>query len=70
MQHTYLHREGGEGEGIEPEIRLERQQFTKLGRKYQHTNMTECISSLQNLINTCSKVPFLDDDILLWYLYS
>ncbi len=27
-------REGGEG-GIEPESRLEGQQFTKLGRKYQ-----------------------------------
>ncbi len=30
---TYSHREGGR---VEPERRLEGQQFTKLGRKYQH----------------------------------
>jgi hypothetical protein len=32
----------------------ERQSFTKLGR---NTIMTDCISSLQPLINTCRKVP-------------
>jgi hypothetical protein len=26
----------GRGEGVEPERRLEGQQFTKLGQKYQH----------------------------------
>jgi hypothetical protein len=35
VQHTYSHREG-EGGIVEPERRLEGQQFTKLGRKYQH----------------------------------
>jgi hypothetical protein len=33
IQYTYSHREGGR---IELERRLEGQQFTKLGRKYQH----------------------------------
>jgi hypothetical protein len=28
--------EGGRGERVEPERRLEGHQFTKLGRKYQH----------------------------------
>jgi hypothetical protein len=32
---VYLLTQGGWG-GVEPERRLERQQFTKLGRKYQH----------------------------------
>jgi hypothetical protein len=37
------HREGGNGEGagVESERRLEGQQFTKLGQKYQ---MTKCVS--------------------------
>ena len=34
IQYTYSHREGGEK--LEPERSLEGQQFTKLGRKYQH----------------------------------
>jgi len=34
LQQTYSHRAGGRG--VEPERRLERQQVTKLGRKYQH----------------------------------
>jgi hypothetical protein len=35
--YTYSHREGVEGRGrVEPERRLEGQQFTKLGQKYQH----------------------------------
>jgi len=33
IQYHYSHREGGE---VEPERRGEVQQFTKLGRKYQH----------------------------------
>ncbi len=33
-EYTYSHREGGGG--IEPERKLEGQQYTKLGRKYQH----------------------------------
>ncbi len=34
---VYLFTQGrGEGESVEPERRLEGQQFTKLGRKYQH----------------------------------
>ncbi len=34
-QYTYSHREGEE-ERVQPERRLEGQQFTELGRKYQH----------------------------------
>jgi hypothetical protein len=35
--YTYSHREGVEGWGrVEPKRRLESQQFTKLGQKYQH----------------------------------
>ncbi len=52
---TYSLFEGMGGGDVEPERRLERQQFTK--------------TSLLTLINTCSKVPlqvnFLDDDIFL-----
>jgi hypothetical protein len=33
----------GEGRRVEPERRLEEQEFTKLG---ENTNMTDCISSL------------------------
>ncbi len=40
--HTYSHREGGR---VKAEIRLEGQQFTKLGKKYQH-DLTKCISSI------------------------
>jgi hypothetical protein len=38
IPYTYLHREGGRewrGWRVEPERRLEGQQFKKLGRKYQ-----------------------------------
>ncbi len=49
----------GKGRGVESERRLEGQQFTKLGRKYQHD---------YKLWKTCRKVPlqvnFLDDNIL------
>jgi hypothetical protein len=34
IQHTYSHMGGGDGR-VKPEKRLEGQQFTKLGRKYQ-----------------------------------
>jgi hypothetical protein len=34
IQYTYSHREGGRGGTVEPERRLEGQQFTKLGWKY------------------------------------
>ncbi len=33
---VFTQRGGGEWGIVEPEIRLEGQQFTKLGRKYQH----------------------------------
>ncbi len=56
---------------IELERRLEGQQFTKLGRKFQHN--WPYFQSI-NLINTCRKVPlqvnFLDDDISHFCLYS
>jgi hypothetical protein len=72
VQYTYMYlftlRRGGGR--VQPKKSLERQHFTKMGRK---KNMSECISSLSNLINTNRKVPlqviFLDDDILLWCPY-
>ncbi len=36
IQYTYSHREEGEVVRIEPETRLEGQQFTRVCRKYQH----------------------------------
>jgi hypothetical protein len=43
-------------------------------QSWGNTNMTDCISSIKTLIDTCRKVPlqsfFLDDNILLWCLYS
>ncbi len=55
IQYTYSHSEGGEGLRDEPERRLDGQQFTKLGRKYQH--VTDFISNLSTPINICRKVP-------------
>ncbi len=61
---------GGGGGRVETERRLEGQQFTELGRKYQHDRLY----LLSILIYTCRKVPlhviFLNDDILFWCLYS
>jgi hypothetical protein len=37
---VYLFPQGWKGGGVEQERRLEEQQFTKLGRKYQHD---ECV---------------------------
>jgi hypothetical protein len=58
---------GGRGR-VEPERRLEGQQFTKLGQKYQHDRLYEYLQS----INSDEHLPqnpftgnFLDDDILL-----
>jgi hypothetical protein len=50
IQFTYSHIEGGGGES-----RGEKQQFTKL---VENTNMTDYVSSLQTLVNTCRKVSF------------
>ncbi len=36
IQYAYSHREEGDAGRAETERRLEGQQFTKLGRKYQH----------------------------------
>ncbi len=43
---VYLFTQGRGGGRVEPERRLEGQQFTKLG---QNTNMTECISKIYKL---------------------
>ncbi len=69
--YTYMLFTQGRGGGrVEPGRRFEGQQFTKLGKKYQHDWMY--IQSI-NSKKTCRKVPlqvnFLDDDILLWCLY-
>ncbi len=67
---TYSHREGGRG-GDEPERRLEGQQFTKLGRKYQHDWLyLQSINSDKHLPQSpCTGNFFLYDDFLLWCLY-
>ncbi len=63
----------GEGGRVEPERRSEGQQFTELGRKYQHDWRTQEISYLQsiNSDNTCRKVPLkvLHDKILHCLLF-
>ncbi len=67
-----IHTGKGVGGGrVEPERRLEGQQFTKLGRKYQH----DCL--YLQAINSDNKhmphSPFTDqydDDILFWCLCS
>ncbi len=59
IQYTYSHREWGK---VEPERRLEGQQFAKLGRKYQHDWL-----DLQHLPRSLN---FLNDDIFPWCLYS
>jgi hypothetical protein len=71
IQCTYSQREEWDGERVEGERRLEGQQFTKLGRKYQH-DWTDCISSLHVYIDKhLPQSPLtdhffmLDDDILL-----
>ncbi len=51
----------GKGEGSWPERRLEGQQFTWL----ENSNITDCITSLLTLINTCRKVP-LQVNIFWW----
>ncbi len=51
-QYSYSHREGGWGERVEPERRLEGQQFTKLGRKIP-TWLTVYIQS----INSDKRLP-------------
>ncbi len=63
----------GGGGGVEPERRIEGQKFT---RRVENTIMIDSTVYLQSitLINKCRKVPLqvnvLDDDILLWCLYS
>ncbi len=53
MQNVVI-KKGREVGGVEPERRLERPQITKLGL---NANMTDCMSSLKTMINTCRKVP-------------
>jgi hypothetical protein len=69
VQYTYSHREGRE---IRTRENGERGNSSQ--NWVENTNMTNCISSLYTLKNTIRKVPlqvnFLDDDILLWCLYS
>ncbi len=69
-KYTYSHRERGESWNREKVRERERQQFKKLGRKYQHDWMyLQPINSYKHL----SQSPFagkffLDDDILLWWV--
>ncbi len=65
---TSLHREEGR---VEPERRLEGQQFTKLGRKYQRDWMyLESINSDKHLPFIYMSIYFRWRHILLWCLYS
>jgi hypothetical protein len=63
-----LYFDTGKGWGrAEPERRLKRQQFTKLGRKYQHEWMyLQSISCDKHLPQSPLQVNFFYDDILLW----
>jgi hypothetical protein len=63
IQYTYSHRKGG---GVEPERRLEGQQFTKQGR-VENTNLS--INFEKYLLPSPFTSQFLDV-ILLWCLYS
>ncbi len=69
---TYSHREGGGKVGrVQPERRLEGQQFTKLGRKHQHDWLyLQSINLDKHLPQSPCTDHFLDDDILLWCLHS
>jgi hypothetical protein len=65
------HREGGRGRRVVPERRLEGEQFTKLGRKYQHDWLyLQSIKSDKHLPHSPFTDHFLEDDILLWCLYK
>ncbi len=72
--YTSSHREGVEGWGrVEPKRKLEGQQFTKLGQKYQR--MIEMYLQSINSDKHLPKSPFtgkffLDYILLLWFLYS
>jgi hypothetical protein len=74
IHYTYSHREGVEGWGrVEPKRRLEGQQFTKLGKKYQHMieMYLQSINSDKHLLQSpCTGKFFLDDNLSLWFLYS
>ncbi len=65
IQYTYSRRKGGRGE---PERRLEGQQFTKQGRKYQNDWLY--LQSLHSAAKFLCRSIFLDDDILLWCIYD
>jgi hypothetical protein len=57
---------------VEPERRLEVQQFTKLGRKYQQDwlyKYLQSINSDEHLQQNPFTGSFLDDDILLLFPY-
>ncbi len=58
----------GKGGGEFNQRERERQQFTKLGRKYQHDWLY--LHSINSDKKSLYRLIFLDDDILLWCLYS
>jgi hypothetical protein len=66
-----IHTGKGERERVEPERRLDGQQFTKLGRKYQHDRVyLQSINTEKHLLlKSLYRAVFLDDDISLWWLY-
>jgi hypothetical protein len=69
-KYSYSLREGGGGELNQ----REGERGNSSQSWVENTYMTDSISNLKTLINTCCKVPlqvnFLDGDILLWCLYS
>jgi hypothetical protein len=56
----------GKGGIVEPERRLEGQQFTKLGRNTNITDYLQSINSDTPAAKSLYRSVFLDDDILLW----
>ncbi len=72
LPYTLIHTGKGGGGRVEPERKVEGQQFTKLGRKY-HRDLLY-LQSVNSDKNTCRKVPympmFLDFALLSIYLIS
>jgi hypothetical protein len=62
LPYTFIHTgKGGGGGRVEPERRVEGQQFTKLGRKYHHDLLyLQPINSDKNLPQSSFQVNVLD----------
>jgi hypothetical protein len=71
MYTVNLFTQGRGGGRVEPERRLEGQQFTKVGQKYQHDLMyLQSINNDKHLPQSPFTGQVFYDDILLWCLFS